>query len=56
MSNSMNSFGSRAELASGGKTYEIYRLDSLASKGVKLSRLPFSLRILLENLLRHEDG
>ncbi len=56
MSNSMNSFGSRAELTSGGKTFEIYRLDALAKKGVDLARLPFSLRILLENLLRHEDG
>ncbi|MHB1699888.1 MAG: aconitate hydratase AcnA [Acidobacteriaceae bacterium] len=55
MSN-VNSFGSRAQLKSGAKTYEIHRLDALAAKGVALSRLPFSLRILLENLLRHEDG
>ena len=55
MSN-VNSFGSRAQLKSGAKTYEIHRLDALAAKGVELSRLPFSLRILLENLLRHEDG
>jgi len=50
----VNSFGSKATLTSGGKDYEIYRLDAL--KGVKLSRLPFSLRILLENLLRCEDN
>ncbi len=53
---SMNSFGSRATLQSGGKSYEIYRLQALESKGINLSRLPFSLRILLENLLRREDG
>jgi len=51
---SINSFGSKATLTSGGKNYEIYRLDAL--KNVKLSRLPFSLRILLENLLRCEDN
>jgi aconitate hydratase len=52
----MNSFGSQSQLKSGGHTYEIFRLDALASKGVNLARLPYSLRILLENLLRHEDG
>ncbi len=52
----MNSFGSQSELKSGGKTYEIFRLSALEKRGIKLSRLPFSLRILLENLLRYEDG
>jgi aconitate hydratase len=52
----MNSFGSQSELKSGDHAYEIFRLDALASKGIKLGRLPYSLRILLENLLRHEDG
>jgi aconitate hydratase len=52
----LNTFGAKATLASGGKNYEIYRLDSLEKKGVNLTRLPFSLRILLENLLRREDG
>ena len=56
MSTTLNSFGSRATLTSGGKTYTYYRLDTLAQKGVELSRLPFSLRVLLENLLRREDG
>ena len=56
MSQSVNSFGSQSALKSGSKTYEIYRLSALEKKGVTLSRLPFSLRILLENLLRHEDG
>ncbi|HEY0796456.1 MAG TPA: aconitate hydratase AcnA [Acidisarcina sp.] len=56
----MNSFDSQSELTSGNQTYEIFRLNALeshfASKGLRLSRLPYSLRILLENLLRHEDG
>ncbi len=52
----LNTFDAKATLVSGGKNYEIYRLDSLANKGIELARLPFSLRILLENLLRREDG
>ncbi|MGA2652337.1 MAG: aconitate hydratase AcnA [Terracidiphilus sp.] len=52
----MNSFESRGILASGNKSYTIYRLPALAAKGFNLSRLPFSLKILLENLLRREDG
>ncbi|HWP35635.1 MAG TPA: aconitate hydratase AcnA [Thermodesulfobacteriota bacterium] len=52
-----DSFGSRATLAVGDRSYEIYRLDALARAGVgHVDRLPFSLKILLENLLRHEDG
>jgi aconitate hydratase len=54
--NFMNSFGSQSELKAGGKTYEIFRLSALEKKGINLTRLPFSLRILLENLLRYEDG
>ncbi len=53
----MNSFDSKAELTSGGKTYEIFRLKALEAKaGVTLALLPYCLRILLENLLRQEDG
>ena len=52
----MNSFASRATLTSGSRTYTIYRLPALAERGFNLSRLPFSLKILLENLLRREDG
>src|ERR1700733_10029340 len=52
----MNSFGSQSELKAGGKTYEIFHLTALEKKGINLTRLPFSLRILLENLLRQEDG
>ena len=56
MSQSVDSFGSRSQLKSGNGTYEVFRLDDLEKKGVSLHRLPYSLRILLENLLRHEDG
>ena len=50
-----NSFDARADLEVGGETYEIYRLDALQSK-FDVARLPFSLKVLLENLLRNEDG
>jgi aconitate hydratase len=51
-----NSFGSRATLDVAGRSYTIYRLGSLDSlPGSTVSRLPFSLKILLENLLRNED-
>lgn len=52
----MNTFGSQSELKAGGKSYEIFRLSALEKRGVDLKRLPYSLRILLENLLRYEDG
>ncbi|MBS1851724.1 MAG: aconitate hydratase AcnA, partial [Acidobacteria bacterium] len=52
----MNSFNSRSTLQVGGKEYEIYRLDALDKQGISTQHLPFSLRILLENLLRTEDG
>src|SRR5688500_11043900 len=52
----MNSFGTRAGLTAGGRTCEIHRLPSLGERGMDVSRLPYSLRILLENLLRREDG
>jgi aconitate hydratase len=52
----MNSFGSRSVLRVGSKEYEIYRLRALDENGVSTKHLPYSLRILLENLLRTEDG
>jgi aconitate hydratase len=53
---SHNSFGARAQLDTpAGRSYEIYRLDALAPAH-DVGRLPFSLKVLLENLLRHEDG
>jgi hypothetical protein len=53
---SVNSFNSRSTLKVGKKEYEIYRLDALDKQGISTTHLPFSLRILLENLLRTEDG
>jgi aconitate hydratase len=47
-----NSFGSRATLEAGGGTHEIYRLDAVPGS----ETLPYSLKVLLENLLRNEDG
>jgi aconitate hydratase len=52
-----NSFNSRAELAVGDQRYTIFRLDALRQvAGNTVERLPFSLKILLENLLRGEDA
>jgi aconitate hydratase len=51
-----NSFGSLAPLRAGGRDYSIHRLDALAKAFPQAARLPFSLKILLENLLRTEDG
>jgi aconitate hydratase len=52
----MDSFGSRSTLRVAGHDYEIYRIDALDKQGISTRHLPFSLRILLENLLRTEDG
>src|SRR6202451_437111 len=52
-----NSFVAGGELDAGGQTYDIYRLAALEKAGLaSLSRIPFSIKILLENLLRFEDG
>src|ERR1700730_9408254 len=53
---SSNSFGARATFKVGNKEYKLYRLDALDKQGISTRHLPFSLRILLENLLRTEDG
>jgi aconitate hydratase len=50
-----NSFDARATLSVGARKFEIYRLDALQAK-FDVARLPFSLKILLENLLRNEEG
>ncbi len=52
---STNSFGARATLSVGERSYEIFRLGAL-EPAHDIARLPFSLKILLENLLRNEDG
>src|SRR5436190_4268575 len=51
----MDTFGARSTLEAGGQTYEIFRLDALQQK-YDVARLPYSLKVLLENLLRQEDG
>jgi aconitate hydratase len=52
-----NSFGTHDKLNVGAQSFDIYRLEILEQKNIaQLSKLPFSLRILLENLLRCEDG
>jgi aconitate hydratase len=51
-----NSFGARSELAVGGRTFQVFDLEALERRGLPVSRLPYSLKILLENLLRREDG
>jgi aconitate hydratase len=51
-----NSFGARSTLVSGGKQITYFALPALQSAGFDISKLPYSLRVLLENLLRLEDG
>jgi aconitate hydratase len=50
-----NSFGARSPLTVGDRTYDIFRLDALQEK-FDVARLPYALKVLLENLLRNEDG
>ncbi len=51
-----NSFGARSALTVGSASYDIFRLDAVAAAGFDVARLPYSLKVLLENLLRFEDG
>jgi aconitate hydratase len=50
-----DSFGARATLEAGGESYEVFRLDALQAT-YDVARLPYSLKVLLENALRNEDG
>jgi aconitate hydratase len=52
----VDTFQTRSSLCVGDSNYEIFRLGKLAQAGLDVSRLPFSLKILIENLLRREDG
>src|SRR5579864_1525852 len=53
----VNSFGTRTALAVGAQTFQIYSLPALEQRGFgDIARMPYSMKILLENLLRHEDG
>ncbi len=57
MTTSLDSFGAKATLSIAGKEIALYRLDALERAGIgEVATLPYSLRILLENLLRNEDG
>src|SRR5580704_9837435 len=51
----LDSFGARGSLAVGDATYEIHRISALADR-YDVARLPYSIKVVLENLLRHEDG
>ncbi len=54
---STNSFGSRSALRVGDRQFQYYSLSALEKSGIgNVSRLPYSIKVLLENLLRHEDG
>ncbi|MGH2975231.1 MAG: aconitate hydratase [Solirubrobacterales bacterium] len=52
---SSNSFGARADLEVGERSYEMFRIDALAER-FDVARLPYSIKVLLENVLRLEDG
>ncbi len=57
MTSSLDSFKSRKMLKVGSKSYEYFSLPEAEKNGLAgISKLPFSLKVLLENLLRHEDG
>jgi aconitate hydratase len=56
MTQYLDSFSSKGTLSVGGREYEIYRLSALQKAGFDISRLPVSLKVLLENLLRNEEG
>ncbi|HEX7603650.1 MAG TPA: aconitate hydratase AcnA [Polyangiaceae bacterium] len=52
----MNSFGTKSKLTASGKTYTIYRLPTLEKQFPQIAKLPYAMKVLLENLLRTEDG
>ncbi|HLL55622.1 MAG TPA: aconitate hydratase AcnA [Myxococcaceae bacterium] len=56
MASASDSFGTKGQLKVGHAKYEFYNLRKLAKDYPAVDRLPFSLKVLLENLLRHEDG
>ena len=52
----MSSFGARRTLRVGEREYEFFALEALERGGLPIGRLPYALRVLLENLVRNEDG
>ena len=51
-----NSFGAKRTMSAGGRSFRIAHLPTLEAAGLPVARLPYALKILLENLLRREDG
>src|ERR1700675_2215795 len=51
-----NSFGARSTLTVDGKSYAIYQLEALEKHGLSLSKMPYSIKVMIENVLRREDG
>ncbi len=51
-----NSFGARSTLSVNGKSYTIFKLEALEKHGFSLARMPYSIKVMIENLLRREDG
>src|SRR5579863_3715978 len=51
-----NSFGAASTLTAGGNQYRYYALEALEKRGANISRIPYSIKILIENLLRTENG
>ncbi len=51
-----NSFGARSTLSVEGKSYTIFKLEALEKRGFSLARMPYSIKVMLENVLRREDG
>ena len=56
MTKSHDSFGSRVTIEADGQKVDLFKLDALSKHGHDVRRLPYSIRVLLENLLRNEDG
>ena len=56
MTAGLDSFKAKATLDVAGKKYTYYNLGALAAAHPEVARLPYSLKVLLENLLRYEDG
>ena len=51
-----DTFGARTALSVGGRKYTIFSLPALEKRGFALARLPYSIKVMLENVLRREDG
>src|SRR5216683_4004978 len=51
-----NSFGARATLAVDGTDYTVFQLEALERRGFSLAKMPYSIKVMIENVLRREDG